>query len=75
MSNPDRQFLPYKNKKLSHFARCESGFAAEMMSEMRGIGKSEQIGDFRDGHISFFEQFAGAFDALVDDVLVRRVAG
>ena len=30
---------------------------------MRGRGKSEQIGDFRDAHIGFLQQFFGAFDA------------
>ena len=45
------------------------------MREMCGRGKSEQVSDFRDTHIGFLEQFFGSFDALVDDVLMRRVAG
>ena len=45
------------------------------MRKMGGCGKSEQICDLSDAHLGFLQQVLGAFDALVDHVLMRRVAG
>lgn len=42
-------------EKLSQFSRCNAGFAAKVMREMRGRGKAEQISNFGDAHIGAFE--------------------